>query len=293
MKNFADRLVDAVREKNSRVVVGLDPRVDKLPQELRGQAPCDAILNFNKAIIDAVAPYAVAVKPQSAFYEIYGSAGVRTLELTLAYAREKKLLTICDVKRGDVSSTAEAYAQAYLGEGVPLAADSITVNPLFGEDGLEPFIKACEKSGTGLFVLVRTSNKGSADFQELRCGEKTFSEIVAERLAKWGQKLTGAAGWSSLGVVVGATFPKDAEKIRALMPKNFFLLPGYGAQGAGAKDVVQSFDKDGLGAVVTASRSVMFAYDDPKWKGIAAKDGWKAAIAAAAKAMRDEINAAR
>jgi len=287
MDNFADRLVEVIRKKQSCVIVGLDPRLDLIPESIRSAKSLDAssiaqiLLSFNKAIIDIVADYAVGVKPQSAFYEQYGWWGVKSFWETCAYAREKGLITIADVKRGDVPSTAEAYAKAYL---EPKDIDAITVNPFLGSDSIQPFVKVAKENGKGIFILVKTSNAGSKDFQDkiLNDGKK-FYTFLAGQVALWGKELVGKSSYSSLGAVVGATFPEESRALRSLMPEQFFLVPGYGAQGGKAEDIKASFNKDGLGAVINASRSVIHAYQDPNRKD------WKDAVRDAVMKMKQDI----
>ncbi|MEW6026587.1 MAG: orotidine-5'-phosphate decarboxylase [Planctomycetota bacterium] len=291
MMNFADRLIDAIRKKKSCVCVGLDPRLDLIPQEIVHQYDIFdydiniqagyVIRDFCNAVIDAVADDAVAVKPQSAFFEQYGWPGVQALEQIVNYAQQKGLLVILDVKRSDIASTAEAYAKAFF-KGRDISADAITVNPYLGMDSLEPFIKLCTDEGKGLFVLVKTSNPGSKDFQDaLLQDNRKLYELVAEKVGQAGQKLVGKEGYSSIGAVVGATFPQEAETIRKLMPKTIFLVPGYGAQGAKAEDLKDYFNTDGLGVIINASRSIIFAG--------AKSTNWQGEIKKAAKEMKEEI----
>lgn len=281
MKSFADRLVDEIRRKNSRVVVGLDPRVESLPPEFAKTAK--GVLDFNREIVGIVREFAAAVKPQIAFYEKLGLPGLETYVETCRIAREAGLLVIGDVKRGDVPDTAKAYAEAHFG---PFAADALTINPYFGTDGIAPFVEAAKKCGGGLFVLVKTSNPSSKEIQDLEVGGRPLHLVVAEKTAAWGNDLVGESGYSSVGAVVGATHPAEARTIRAAMPKRFFLVPGYGAQGGTAADVAVCFEAGGLGAVVNASRSIVFAFEKkPGTK-------WRDAVAGAARAMRDDINAA-
>jgi orotidine-5'-phosphate decarboxylase len=275
MEPFADRLLDAVKTKNSRVVVGLDPRAETLPPGVR------SVIDFNVEVIRAVAPHAVAVKPQIAFYERQGIEGLQTYAETCRRARDAGLLVIGDVKRGDVPETAKAYAEAHFSA---FPADALTVNPYFGTDGIEPFVEGARKCGGGLFILVKTSNPSSKEIQDLDVGGRPLHLAVAERAVAWGESLKGASGWSSVGAVVGATHPEEARRIRAAMPKRWFLVPGYGAQGAKAEDVRVCFD-GGIGAVVNASRSVIYAWQN-------SPGDWRAAVAAAAEAMKREINAA-
>jgi len=285
--NFADRLFEAVREKGSVVVVGLDPRPELLPPSLSpapdagAEAVAKAFLAFNEAVIEAVAPYAVAVKPQVAFYEKLGPAGMETFARTCRAAAERGLLVIGDVKRGDIGSTAEAYADAWFGG--PYACDAITLNPYLGADSLRPFVSRCEE-GYGCFVLVRTSNPGAADLQDVRDARgRPLYLRTAEMLASLGGDSVGECGYSAVGAVVGATWPEQLAELRAAFPSLPFLVPGYGAQGGTAEDVRGAFDADGLGAVVNSSRGIIFAYR--KYESY----GFEEAAARAAREMRDEF----
>ena len=282
---FADRLADAVERKRSQLVVGLDPVVDLLPVELRGEAvvgraaAAAAVERFCKGIVDAVAPYVVAVKPQAAFFEALGSDGWRVLETIARYARDAGLLVIADAKRGDIGSTARAYAAAFLepAEGAPPLADALTVNPYLGRDSLDPFLAACRRDGAGLFLLVRTSNAGATDIQDamLLDGRPVWRH-VAQLVDEWGQDLVGARGLSSVGAVVGATVPRIIGDARREMPRAIILLPGVGAQGATPADVARAFTSGPASALVNASRSVIYAYRD------APPDDWRAAAGAEA-----------
>ena len=286
MHNFADRLIESIRRKKSCVCVGLDPRLDLIPKEITSKASSEsqAIYEFNKAIIDIVKDDVVAVKPQSAFFEQYGWPGIQALDHIINYAQEKGLIVILDVKRSDIASTAEAYANAYF-KGRDISVDAITVNPYLGIDSLEPFIKLCDEQGKGLFVLVKTSNPGSNDFQDaLPKYNRKLNELVAEKVGDAGKKLRGKEGYSSVGAVVGATFPAEEKAIRQIMPKTIFLVPGYGAQGAKAADLKDYFNKGGLGALINAARSIIYAYKEPK------AANWQDAIKQAVKEMNKEIN---
>ena len=291
-QTFADRLVEAVERKRSQLVVGLDPRLDLLPLELRGEAQhspegiADAFSRFCRGIIDAVAPYAVCVKPQLAFFELYGSAGMRALEDVCAHARDTGLLVIADAKRGDIGSPARAYAGAYLEpRGVqPPLADALTVNPYLGRDALEPFLLACQRHGGGVFVLLKTSNPGSADLQDVTLSDGSpLWHQLALLLQEPAETLVGASGLSSLGVVVGATYPRAISEARRLLPRSIILLPGVGAQGATPADVARAFTSGPASALVNASRSVIFAYR--------AEEGldWRDAAGSEAARLRDEI----
>ena len=293
---FADRLADAVERKRSQLVVGLDPVLDMLPVELRGEATAgraaaaNALQRFCAGIIDAVAPYVVAVKPQVAFFEALGSDGWRALEQVSAYAREAGLLVIGDAKRGDVGSTARAYATAFLEPryAEPPLADALTVSPFLGRDSLDPFFAACRREGAGLFLLVRTSNPGAADLQDASLSDgRPLWRQVAELVDQWGEDLVGARGLSSVGAVVGATVPRIVGEARREMPRAIILLPGVGAQGATPADVARAFTSGPSSALVNASRSVIYAYRDlhaEDWRGAAAAEAARlqAAVWAAA-----------
>ena len=291
---FADRVAEAVERKRSQLVVGLDPRIDLLPVELRGEAvlgrsaAAAAVARFCKGIVDAVAPYTVAVKPQIAFFEALGADGWRALEEVSAYAREAGLLVVADAKRGDIGSTARAYASAFLeprGTDPPLA-DALTVNPYLGEDAVEPFLLACRRYGAGIFVLVRTSNAGASDIQDLVLADGTqVWRRVARLVHEWGEGLVGERGTSSVGAVVGATYPRAIGEARRAMPQAILLLPGVGAQGATPADVARAFTSGPASALVNASRSVIFAYRD-------AADDWRAAAGGEAARLAAEIWAA-
>jgi len=290
MKPFADRLVDAIHSKNSRAVVGLDPRLDSLPDEFqRGikknvEAAAQAVLEWGGEIIATVAPHAAAIKPQIAFYEMLGPFGLVTYYALCKHARKKGLLVIGDVKRGDVPDTAKAYATAHLES---FDCDAITINPYLGSDSVAPFVEMAKKQDAGLFVLVKTSNPGSGDFQDLKTADgRPLYEVVAQRVGEWGRELAGRSGYSSVGAVVGATHPEQAAALRKLLPQAFFLVPGYGAQGATAADVKLCFNADKLGAVVNASRSVIFAHEKNR------SVDWKKAVEEAVVKMKTDINAA-
>ncbi len=279
--HFADRLNAAIKKKHSVVCVGLDPRLEQIPDFIKKKnsavhknaftAAAEVILEFNKGIIDAIFDLVPVVKPQIAFYEQYGHEGVRAYEETLAYARKKGLLTIADVKRGDIGSTAEAYARTFLGKVEVFGsdpvfsfdADAVTVSPYLGYDGIKPFIDEAQKFGKGIFVLVKTSNPSSGDLQDLKMSDgHAMYEIMAQYLKSWGADFLSASGYSFVGAVVGATFPAQAAKLRRLMPHNIFLVPGYGVQGATAKDVRKCFNSDGLGAIISSSRAITYAWKD-------------------------------
>jgi orotidine-5'-phosphate decarboxylase len=252
--SFADRLAAEVGHKRSQLVVGLDPRTDLLPIELRGD-----VARFCCGIVDAVAPHAVAVKPQLAFFEALGAAGMAAFEQVCLYARRAGLLVIADGKRGDIGSTARAYSEAYL-EGDPPRADALTVNPWLGRDAVEPFLGAVRRGGVGIFVLVRTSNAGG-DLQDvvLKDGRPMWHH-VAELVDEWGEDLTGDGGLTSVGAVVGATHPRAVADARRLMPRSILLLPGVGAQGGSPADLTRAFQSGPASALISASRSVIYAF---------------------------------
>ncbi|HYG75894.1 MAG TPA: orotidine-5'-phosphate decarboxylase [Planctomycetota bacterium] len=274
--HFADRLDQAITAKGNPICVGLDPRFDQLPKFIREdcikrfgktpQAVAEAFIIFNKGIVDAVADIVPVCKPQIAFYEEYGWQGIRAYEETVRYAKSKGLLVISDAKRGDIGATAVAYAKAHLGDRVDekdagFEADALTVNPYMGRDTMEPYLEVGASAGRGIFVLVKTSNSGSGDLQDLvLVAIKSVAEQVAEIVHSMGTKCKGSCGLTDVGAVVGATYPEQAEHLRTLMPDTFFLIPGYGAQGATAKDAVSGFRKDGRGGIVNNSRLIIFAY---------------------------------
>ena len=283
---FPDRLAAAVLRKRSQLCVGLDPRVDLFPVELRGEAPAEAAERFCRGIVDAVAPSAVAVKPQLAFFEALGAAGMRALEEVCAYARAADLLVIVDGKRGDIGSTARAYASAYLEPAQPLRpplGDALTVNPFLGRDSIDPFLAAARRYGGGIFCLVKTSNAGSADVQDLVLshGAPLWTQVAA-LVDQWGEDLVGDGGLSSVGAVVGATFPREVGEARRLMPRSILLLPGIGEQGGTPADVARAFTSGPASALVSASRSVIYAFRSTG-------ADWRAAAAAEAARLRADV----
>jgi orotidine-5'-phosphate decarboxylase len=287
---FPDRLADAVDQKRTQLLVGLDPRPELLPVELRGEAhvsraaAADACGRFCRGLVDAVAPYVVGVKVQLAFFEALGAEGMRAFEDVCSYARTAGLLVVADGKRGDVGSTARAYADAYLErrDGADPLVDALTVNPYLGSDSVEPLIAACRRSGTGLFCLVKTTNAGSADIQDLALSDgRPLWQHVALLVEEWGEGLVGARGLSCIGAVVGATYPRAVAEARKLMPQAVLLLPGIGAQGATPADVARAFTSGPASALVSVSRSVIYAFrvDGADWR--------KAAAAEAARLRRE------
>lgn len=280
--NFADRLDQAVRRTESPLLVGIDPHLDLLPAEFEAardpQATAAerarAVGRFAAELIELVAGRVAAVKPQSAFFEQLGAEGSIVWEETLAAARAADLLVVGDVKRGDIASTAAAYASAHLeGSG---ACDAITINPFLGRDSVQPVIETCEKTGAGAYVLVRTSNPGGADFQNH--GDPPLYRRIAEAVHAWGEPLVGECGLSSLGAVVGATNPAELAELRTLLPRTPFLLPGYGAQGASAEDTLGGFLPGGRGALVASSRAISFAHRSPAHAGLPWKDAASRAL---------------
>jgi len=272
-----DRLIERIMEKGNPTAVGLDTRLEYVPdfliQKHKEKEPLDfrgaagAILEFNKRIIDAVSDLVPAVKIQLACYELYGVEGMRTFSETIRYAKQRGLIVIGDGKRNDIGTTAKAYSSAYLGRTTLLAeqdrafeTDIMTVNPYLGFDGVEPFLEDCRTYDKDIFILVKTSNLSSGDFQDLMTGNRRIYEAVADKVAEWGRDLIGRFGFSRAGAVVGATWPDQAAALRQRMPHTFFLVPGYGAQGGSADDIAGCFDERGLGAVINASRSILCAY---------------------------------
>ncbi len=280
MKNFSDELVRAIARFDNPTVMGLDPKLEYIPEFIiehaeslfpdePEKAAAKALWLFNKALIDAVHDIIPAIKVQFAYYELYGQQAIKTLALTIKYAQSKGMIVIADAKRNDIGSTATAYAQSIIGETPILlgetkemfGADAVTVNAYLGIDGVKPFIDVAKEKGRGLFCLVRTSNPSAGDLQDLALedGRKVY-EAVADKVEEWGKDLIGEEGFSSVGAVCGATYPDQAVALRAIMPHAFILVPGYGAQGAGADEAVASFTKDGKGSIVNASRSLMCAW---------------------------------
>ena len=282
---FSDRLAAAVERKRSQLCVGLDPRVELLPVELRGDPPAEAIERFCRGIVDAVAPYVVAVKPQLAFFEALGAEGMRALEEVCAYARAAELLVVLDGKRADIGSTGRGYAAAYLEPrdgGEPLG-DALTVNPYLGGDSMAPFLAACRRHAAGIFCVVKTSNAGGADVQDLALSDgRTVWMQVATLIEEWGADLVGQNGLSNVGAVVGATFPREVGEARRLMPRAVLLLPGVGEQGGTPADVARAFTSGPASALVSASRSVIYAYR-------AGGGDWRATAGAEAARLRGAV----
>lgn len=297
-----DRLIEKIAEKQNPTVAGLDPKLDYVPQYIKKKAfekygetlkgAAKALLWFNKELIDALCDIVPAVKPQAAYYEMYGYAGVKTLYKTQEYARSKGMFVITDGKRNDIGSTMEAYAAAHLGkvkvgneEFEPFLGDALTVNGYLGSDGIKPVIKVCNEYDKGMFVLAKTSNPSSGELQDMKIGDRAVYEIMGDMCEEWGKELMGKYGYSGVGIVAGATYPEQIAILRERLPHTFFLIPGYGAQGASAKDISAAFDKNGLGGIVNSSRGIMCAYQKEKCDE---KDFAQAARREAIR-MRDEI----
>jgi len=293
-----DRLQKLIIEKKNPTVVGLDPRPEYLPPDLLAQYVkagaetledvADAFYAFNCGLIDALCDIAPAVKPQSAYYELLGPAGVSALHQTVQYAKSKGMYVIIDGKRNDIGSTAAAYSDAYLGrikigerEFAPFDADSLTVNAYLGSDGILPFVENCKRFDKSIFALVKTSNPSSGELQDLFCGDRTLYTAMGDLLARISHDTIGSYGYSAVGAVVGATYPSDARTLRERLRHTFFLVPGYGAQGGGAEDVVPCFDQFGRGAIVNSSRGIMCA-----WKKSPVGDGSDYQAAARDEALR-------
>lgn len=294
---FADRLLDACAARGGPVCVGLDPRWDQLPavfrdahgDDLEGRAA--AVGEFLRAVLDIVAHRVPVVKPQIAFYEALGAPGFRCWLDTVAAARERGLLVIGDVKRGDIGSTAEAYAEAHFDIA---GCDALTLNPWLGRDSLEPFLKRCREDGRGVYILVKTSNPGSADLQDLEVGNLRMYEEVAVLLRDWAREpgLAGTSGWSAMGAVVGATHPSELAALRRMLPSIPFLVPGYGAQGGGGRDAAAAFDGEGRGAVVNSSRGITGAFRTGTGRERHGEARWEKAVEEAVEAMKSDLASA-
>ena len=276
------KLIEKIQKTNAPIVVGLDPMLSYVPEHMQrkafsefGETPegaAEAIWQFNKAIVDATCDLIPAVKPQIAMYEQFGLAGVCAFDKTVRYCHEKGLIVIGDVKRGDIGSTSAAYAAGHLGTvsvGSKTYAgfdeDFATVNPYLGTDGIRPFVDVCKQQNKGIFILVKTSNPSSGEFQDRLIDGKPLYEWVGEKVAEWGADCMDGA-YSNVGAVVGATYPEQGKLLRAVMPKSFILVPGYGAQGGKGKDLVHFFNADGLGAIVNSSRGIIAAYKQEQYR---------------------------
>lgn len=275
-----DKLCEAIQQTQCPVCVGLDTELSHLPAQYCPKEDTASVITacvykYNCDIIDAIQGVAPSVKVQTAYYEQYGADGMKCFLDTMAYAQQKGLIVIADVKRNDIGSTAGAYARAYVENS---AADFITVNAYLGIDGIQPFLDSCVKTGKGIFALVKTSNPSGGEFQDLNTGGQKLYEVVADKVSEWGKATIGESGYSSVGAVVGATYPEEAAALRKRLPHTFFLVPGYGAQGAGADDIAVNFDNKGLGAVVNSSRGILLAWKKPQYQNLPAAEAARAAV---------------
>lgn len=301
-----NKLVEKIKKTGAPIVVGLDPMMKFVPEHIQKRAFADygetlegageAIWQYNKALVDHIYDLIPAVKPQIAMYEQFGIPGLIAFKKTVDYCREKGLVVIGDVKRGDIGSTSEAYAVAHLGKvqvGSQLCSsfdeDFATVNPYLGSDGVKPFLKVCKEEGKGIFVLVKTSNPSSGELQDrvIEDAGRPLYEVVGEQVAGWAEEVMGDT-YSYIGPVVGATYPEMGKALRKIMPKSYILVPGYGAQGGKGKDLVHFFQEDGLGAIVNSSRGIIAAYQQEKYASFGAEHFGEAARAAV-EDMREDI----
>ena len=299
-----NKLVHKIQEKNAPIVVGLDPMLSYIPEHIltaayaeKGETlegAAEAVWQYNKAIVDACYDLIPAVKPQIAMYEQFGIEGLIAYKKTVDYCHQKGLIVLGDIKRGDIGSTSEAYAIGHLGKvqvgSKKIAAfdeDFITVNPYLGSDGINPFVKVCKEENKGLFILVKTSNPSSGEFQDRLIDGKPLYEIVGEKVVEWGASHMGDQ-YSNIGAVVGATYPEMGIKLRELMPNTYFLVPGYGAQGGKGSDLAHYFNKDGLGAIVNSSRGIIAAYKQPQYEKFGS-EGFADASRQAVIDMREDL----
>lgn len=300
-----DKLVSDIKKKNAPIVVGLDPTLNLIPNFIKEknfkaygetlEGIAQAVIEYNKGLTDAIADLVPAVKPQIAMYEQFGIPGLVAFKETVDYCKSKGLTVIGDIKRGDIGSTSEAYARGHLSgvtvNGKKLKAfdeDFVTVNPYLGIDGIKPFLDVCREEKKGIFVLVKTSNPSSGEFQDRVCDGKPVYELVAEKVREWGEDLCGES-YSYVGAVVGATYPEMGAALRKVMPKSYILVPGYGAQGGTAKDLKPFFNEDGLGAIVNSSRGIIGAYKQEKYARFS-EEGYADAARAAVIDMKNDIN---
>ena len=292
-----DKLIAKIQKTGAPIVVGLDPMLNYIPEHIQKKAfaeygetlegAAEAIWQFNKEIVDKTYDLIPAVKPQIAMYEQFGIEGLKAYKKTIDYCKSKDLVVIGDIKRGDIGSTSAAYAVGHLGKVqvgskcyVPFDEDFATVNPYLGSDGVKPFIEVCKEENKGLFILVKTSNPSSGEFQDQLVNGRPLYELVGEKVAQWGEDHMGGSGYSYIGAVVGATYPEMGAVLRKLMPKTFILVPGYGAQGGKGKDLVNFFNEDGLGAIVNSSRGIIAAYKQEKYAKFGAENFGDASRAA-------------
>ncbi len=296
-----DTLIDKIQEYDNPTVAGLDTSFDYLPESMKEgvqdfAGAADAVLAFNKKIVDSICDIVPCVKVQIAYYEMYGLEGMRAFAETVKYASKKGMLVMTDAKRNDIGATAECYAKAYLGQTVvggevytAFDSDFLTVNGYLGSDGIKPFLGWMQKRDKGIFVLVKTSNKSSGELQDLKLENgKTVYEYMGGLVEEWGKDCIGKYGYSAVGAVVGATHPQQAQILRREMPHTFFLIPGYGAQGGTADDLKVCFDKDGLGGIVNSSRGILCAYKQEKYAGLS----FDAAARQACIDMKNDLNRA-
>ena len=300
-----DKLIEKIKATNAPIVVGLDPTMKFVPEYIKQAAfqekgetlegAAEAVWQYNKGIVDAVYDLIPAVKPQVAMYEQFGIPGMITFKKTVDYCKEKGLVVIGDVKRGDIGSTSEAYAVGHLGRVQigsksysPFDEDFATVNPYLGSDGVKPFLKVCKEEKKGIFVLVKTSNPSSGELQDRLVDGKPVYELVGEQVAAWGEECMGGGAYSYVGAVVGATYPEQGKILRKVMPKTFILVPGYGAQGGKGADLVHFFNEDGLGAIINSSRGIIAAYQQEQYAHFGER-GYADAARAAVIAMREDI----
>ena len=303
-----NKLNEKMLKMNAPVVVGLDPMLSYIPEHILNKAyaefgetlegVAEAVFEYNKGIVDAIYDIVPAVKPQIAMYEQFGIPGMIAFKKTVDYCKSKDLVIIGDIKRGDIGSTSEAYAVGHIGKVqvgnntfVPFDEDFVTVNPYLGSDGVNPFIKVCKEENKGIFVLVKTSNPSSGEFQDRLIDGRPLYELVGEQVAKWGEECMGN-GYSYVGAVVGATYPEQGKILRKIMPKTLILVPGYGAQGGQGKDLVHYFNEDGLGAIVNSSRGIICAYKQDKYASFGSAN-YADASRQAALDMIEDINSAR
>ena len=297
-------LVAKIQKTNAPIVVGLDPMMKFIPSKIKEVAfkefgetlegAAEAVWQYNKGIVDAIYDLVPAVKPQIAMYEQFGIPGMIAFKKTVDYCKEKGLVVIGDVKRGDIGSTSEAYAVGHLGK-VQVGSkayygfneDFATVNPYLGSDGINPFLKVCKEEKKGIFILVKTSNPSSGEFQDRLIDGRPLYEIVGEKVAQWGEECMGDS-YSYVGAVVGATYPEMGKVLRKVMPKAYILVPGYGAQGGKGADLVHFFNEDGLGAIVNSSRGIIAAYQQEKYAAFG-EDGYAEASRKAVIDMREDI----
>ena len=308
-----NKLINKIQKTKAPIVVGLDPMLSYVPEHIQKKAfaeygetlegAAEAIWQFNKEIVDKTYDLIPAVKPQIAMYEQFGIEGLKAYKKTVDYCKSKDLVVIGDIKRGDIGSTSVAYAVGHLGKvqvGSKTYAgfdkDFATVNPYLGSDGVKPFIDVCKQENKGLFILVKTSNPSSGEFQDQKIDGKPLYELVGEKVAQWGEEHMGESGYSYVGAVVGATYPEQGEILRKVMPKSFILVPGYGAQGGKGKDLVHFFNEDGLGAIVNSSRGIIAAYKQEAYAKFGAEnfgDASRAAVEAMIADIQGALTAAK